>query len=188
MNRRTRRRRKKAKAGEEAKKRRLSEEQVKFLEMNFDRERKLESGRKARLAAELGLDPKQVAVWFQNRRARWKSKQIEEEYVRLQYMHDAVLVDKSQLEAEVVKLKEQLSEAEKEIAKLSASCSERCSGSPISSSSMEAHKPLLGEPGAAAVPSAAAAAAAAEEDLVLYMHEDYGSYVDMMDWVELHGM
>ena len=99
--RRARRRRRKVKLGEEAKKRRLSEDQVKFLETNFGRERKLESGRKVKLAAELGLEPKQVAVWFQNRRARWKSKQIEEEYVRLKFMHDSLLLDKCSLEAEV---------------------------------------------------------------------------------------
>lgn len=99
-----RRRRKKAKgdaASSESKKRRLSDEQVKFLEMNFGKERKLESGRKVHLATELGLDPKQVAVWFQNRRARWKNKQMEEEYQRLKSMHDSVVLEKCHLENEV---------------------------------------------------------------------------------------
>ncbi|PKA58188.1 Homeobox-leucine zipper protein HOX14 [Apostasia shenzhenica] len=85
----------------EGKKRRLSDEQVKFLEINFGKERKLESGRKVHLATEIGLDPKQVAVWFQNRRARWKSKQLEEEYVRLRSSHDSVLLEKCRLENEV---------------------------------------------------------------------------------------
>ena len=74
---------------------------MKFLEMNFGRERKLESGRKVYLATELGLDPKQVAVWFQNRRARWKNKQLEEEYVQLRSMHEAIVTEKCHLEAEV---------------------------------------------------------------------------------------
>ncbi|KAL9666138.1 hypothetical protein QQ045_000462 [Rhodiola kirilowii] len=62
------------------KKRRLSSSQVKALEKNFEEDNKLEPARKAKLAVELGLQPRQVAVWFQNRRARWKNKQLEKEY------------------------------------------------------------------------------------------------------------
>lgn len=64
-------------------------------------ERKLEAGRKAHLAAKLGLDAKQVAVWFQNRRARHKSKQVKEAYVELKLAHDAVVLEKCHLENEV---------------------------------------------------------------------------------------
>ncbi|WOK92567.1 homeobox-leucine zipper protein HOX12-like [Canna indica] len=95
---RTRCRRKKARAGAggdfDAKKRRLSDEQVKFLEMKFGEEKKLEFGRKMHLAAELSLDPKQIAVWFQNRRARHKSKQVEEAYLKLKSIHDATILEK----------------------------------------------------------------------------------------------
>lgn len=82
-------------------KRKLSDEQVNLLEQNFGNEHKLESERKDRLASELGLDPRQVAVWFQNRRARWKSKKLEEEYSKLKSQHDSTVLEKCQLESEV---------------------------------------------------------------------------------------
>ncbi|XP_020574037.1 homeobox-leucine zipper protein ATHB-21-like [Phalaenopsis equestris] len=103
----------------EGRKRRLSDEQVKLLEFSFRRERKLECRRKESLAMELGLDPKQVAVWFQNRRARLKSRKIEEEYWRLKSENDEAVIEKCQLEKEVLKLKEKLSETEEEIKRLS---------------------------------------------------------------------
>ena len=84
-----------------AKKRRLSDDQAQFLEMSFRKERKLVTPRKVQLAAELGLDTKQVAVWFQNRRARYKSKLIEEEFSKLRAAHDAAVVHNCHLEAEV---------------------------------------------------------------------------------------
>lgn len=62
------------------KKRRLTFDQVRSLEKNFEIENKLEPERKMQLAKELGLQPRQVAVWFQNRRARWKTKQLERDY------------------------------------------------------------------------------------------------------------
>ena len=99
-----RRRRKRTKgegAEGDAKKRRLSDEQVRFLETSFGEEKKLEFERKVHLATELGLDPKQVAVWFQNRRARHKSKQVEEAYLKLKSIHDATVVEKCHLETEV---------------------------------------------------------------------------------------
>lgn len=75
------------------KKRRLSAEQVKALEKNFEVENKLEPERKERLAQDLGLQPRQVAVWFQNRRARCKTKQIERDYAALSARHDALKLD-----------------------------------------------------------------------------------------------
>ncbi|KAG9440927.1 hypothetical protein H6P81_021092 [Aristolochia fimbriata] len=117
--------------GAEPKKRKLTAEQVNFLEVNFGNEHKLESARKDRLAAQLGLDPRTVAVWFQNRRARWRSKHLEEEYSRLKATHEGVVLEKCHLEAEVINLREQLSKAEEEIKKLSGererSCSPSCS-------------------------------------------------------------
>ncbi|CAI9110725.1 OLC1v1010794C1 [Oldenlandia corymbosa var. corymbosa] len=146
-----RRRRRKNKTGDSGgsgiRKRKLSDEQVHLLELNFGSEHKLESERKDRLASELGLDPRQVAVWFQNRRARWKSKKLEEEYSKLKSEHESTVVEKCRLETEVLKLKEQLNEAEREMQRLVERSSDGISSnSPSSSFSMEAMEPLfLGE-------------------------------------------
>lgn len=83
------------------KKRKLSDEQVNILEENFGNEHKLESEKKDRLAMELGLDPRQVAVWFQNRRARWKNKKLEEEYFSLKKIHESTILEKCLLETKV---------------------------------------------------------------------------------------
>uniref|UniRef100_A0A2N9H7U2 Homeobox-leucine zipper protein n=1 Tax=Fagus sylvatica TaxID=28930 RepID=A0A2N9H7U2_FAGSY len=146
-----RRRRKKSKRGGEggdigAKKRKLSNEQVNLLEYYFCNEHKLESQRKDRLASELGLEPRQVAVWFQNRRARWKNKKLEEEYSGLKKQLDTVLLEKCQLESQVLKLKEQVSEAEKEIQRLSQSTETVPTNSTSSSPSEDTMaEPFLGE-------------------------------------------
>ncbi|XWS33362.1 hypothetical protein CRYUN_Cryun22dG0075500 [Craigia yunnanensis] len=75
------------------KKRRLSVDQVKALEKNFEVENKLEPERKVKLAQELGLQPRQVAVWFQNRRARWKTKQLERDYGLLKTSYETLKVN-----------------------------------------------------------------------------------------------
>lgn len=82
-----------AKKGEN--KSRFSEQQVKFLENVFKVESKIEPVKKVQLAKDLGLEPRQVAIWFQNRRARWKSKQLENEFVILKsnYENLATLVE-----------------------------------------------------------------------------------------------
>ncbi|KAI3800236.1 hypothetical protein L1987_35547 [Smallanthus sonchifolius] len=63
--------------------RRFSDEQIKSLESLFKTEKRLEPRKKVEMARELGLHPRQVAIWFQNRRARWKSKQVEQDYTNL---------------------------------------------------------------------------------------------------------
>ncbi|CAL5083728.1 unnamed protein product [Urochloa decumbens] len=115
--------------GGDPKKRRLSDEQVEMLELSFREERKLETGRKVHLAAELGLDPKQVAVWFQNRRARHKNKLIEEEFAKLKQAHEAHILHKCHLENELMRLRERLEVAEDEVARLrSAAATHAASG------------------------------------------------------------
>ncbi|XWS42022.1 hypothetical protein CRYUN_Cryun17cG0133000 [Craigia yunnanensis] len=172
-----RRRRKKNKGGESslsgAKKRKLSQEQANLLELNFGNEHKLESERKDRLASELGLDPRQVAVWFQNRRARWKNKKLEEEYSKLKSAHEGVVLEKCRLESEVTSLKVQLREAEKEIQRVAERVDGVSSNSPSSSLSMEAmDPPFLGEFGVDGY-----------ED-VFYIGEN--NYIHGMEWMNLY--
>ncbi|XP_022978555.1 homeobox-leucine zipper protein ATHB-40-like [Cucurbita maxima] len=119
----TKRRRRRSRVKEVAstaglKKRKLSSEQVKLLEMNFGNEHKLETERKNRLASELGLDPSQVAIWFQNRRARWKNQKLEHQYSILKKAHDSAVLQKTHLQSQIEKLKQQLAEAKNEIQKL----------------------------------------------------------------------
>ncbi|KAG6412004.1 hypothetical protein SASPL_124661 [Salvia splendens] len=80
--------RKKSKSGND--KRRFSDDQIRRLEAMFASESKLEPRRKAEVARELGLQPRQVAIWFQNKRARWKSKHVEKEYAALAASYDAL--------------------------------------------------------------------------------------------------
>uniref|UniRef100_A0A0E0CVU5 Homeobox-leucine zipper protein n=1 Tax=Oryza meridionalis TaxID=40149 RepID=A0A0E0CVU5_9ORYZ len=123
-------------AGE--KKRRLNVEQVRTLEKNFELGNKLEPERKMQLARALGLQPRQVAIWFQNRRARWKTKQLEKDYDALKRQldavkaeNDALLNHNKKLQAEIVALKGR--EAASELINLNketeASCSNRSENS-----------------------------------------------------------
>ncbi|KAH9616886.1 hypothetical protein KSS87_015936 [Heliosperma pusillum] len=90
------------------KKRRLSVEQVQFLEKSFETDNKLEPDRKIQLAKELGLQPRQVAIWFQNRRARWKTKQMEKDFDKLQANYNSLKSDYEDLLKEKEKLRSEV--------------------------------------------------------------------------------
>ncbi|KAK1408800.1 hypothetical protein QVD17_40856 [Tagetes erecta] len=70
--------------------RRFTNQQIKSLETIFQFESKLEPRKKLQVAKDLGLQPRQVAIWFQNKRARWKSKQIEKDYSILKASYDSL--------------------------------------------------------------------------------------------------
>ncbi|KAE8670778.1 Homeobox-leucine zipper protein HOX16 [Hibiscus syriacus] len=104
------------------KKTRLTVEQVQSLEKSFEADNKLEPERKIQLAKDLGLQSKQVVIWFQNRRARWKTKQIEKDYDCLQASYnnlkadyDDLLEEKDKLKQEVLELTDKLSMKGKEL-------------------------------------------------------------------------
>lgn len=97
---------------QQEKKRRLTVEQVQFLEKSFEADNKLEPERKIQLANELGLQPRQIAVWFQNRRARYKTKRVETDYETLHANYetlktdyDSLLKENDKLKAEVIMIK-----------------------------------------------------------------------------------
>ncbi|KAL3514215.1 hypothetical protein ACH5RR_026932 [Cinchona calisaya] len=99
------------------KKKRLRIDQVQALERIFEVDNKLDPERKIKLAQELGLQPRQVAIWFQNRRARWKTKQLERDYQLLKANYEALQLNYSKIEqekeglvAELRGLKEKLGE------------------------------------------------------------------------------
>jgi homeobox-leucine zipper protein len=81
---------------------------VHLLEKSFETENKLEPERKSQLAKKLGLQPRQVAVWFQNRRARWKTKQLERDYDLLKSSRDSLLSSYESLVKENEKLKSEV--------------------------------------------------------------------------------
>eukprot|EP00250_Pteridium_aquilinum_P014904 c22273_g1_i1 orf=341-1297(-) len=93
------------------KKRRLNADQVEFLEKSFNMDLKLEPERKAFIAKKLGLLPRQVAIWFQNRRARWKNKQLEQDYEALKAKYDAAVIENKNM----VKKNEAIAEENKRL-------------------------------------------------------------------------
>lgn len=90
------------------KKRRLSQDQVRSLEKSFEVDNKLEPDRKVQIAKELDLQPRQVAIWFQNRRARCKTKHIEKEYDILKASYDKLKADYETLYKENENLKNEV--------------------------------------------------------------------------------
>ncbi|XP_010675091.2 homeobox-leucine zipper protein HOX4 [Beta vulgaris subsp. vulgaris] len=102
-------------SGQLTKKSRLCFEKVKALEKHFEVENKLQPERKLKIAEEVGLEPRQVAIWFQNRRARWRAKQLEREYGDLRASYDALKHDYGSLEQEKLALLAQLKDLKAEI-------------------------------------------------------------------------
>ncbi|CAH8297611.1 unnamed protein product [Eruca vesicaria subsp. sativa] len=92
------------------KKRRLNMEQVKALEKTFELGSKLEPERKMQLARALGLQPRQIAIWFQNRRARGKTKQLEKDYDTLKRQFDALRAENDILQTHNQKLQTEIME------------------------------------------------------------------------------
>jgi homeobox-leucine zipper protein len=86
--------------GKNEKKRRFNDYQIRLLETMFQTQTKLEPKQKQELARELGLQPRQISIWFQNKRARWKSKQLEKEYSFLKSNYDGLLKSVESLKKE----------------------------------------------------------------------------------------
>ncbi|KAM3375785.1 homeobox-leucine zipper protein ATHB-12 [Capsicum galapagoense] len=104
---------------------RFSDEQVKALESMFKQKTKLEPSKKLELARDLGLQTRQVAIWFQNRRARWKTKQLEHEYRLLKAEFDNLAVQFDSLKKEKESLLKQLKELNDHLESNHADCNRR---------------------------------------------------------------
>ncbi|KAK4492956.1 hypothetical protein RD792_000287 [Penstemon davidsonii] len=90
----------------------MNEDQVRLLESSFDAGKKLEPDRKFQLARELGVPPRQIAIWYQNKRARWKNQSLELDYTALQTELESALADKKELQQEVDDLRVELKHAQ----------------------------------------------------------------------------
>ncbi|KAG2680679.1 hypothetical protein I3843_11G110400 [Carya illinoinensis] len=93
--------------------RRFNDQQIKSLEVTFEAESRPEAQIKHQLANELGLRPRQVGIWFQNRRARLKTKQVERNCCILKASYDSLASKFESLQREnrellLEKLKKQL--------------------------------------------------------------------------------
>ncbi|CAJ1978523.1 unnamed protein product [Sphenostylis stenocarpa] len=96
-------------------KKRLTEDQVAILEKCFASNMKLEPEQKFHLANQLGVPPRQVAIWYQNKRARWKTQSLEVDHGVLQAKLENVMAEKKQLERDVERLKAELQKAQEMI-------------------------------------------------------------------------
>ncbi|KAL5761070.1 hypothetical protein ACOSQ2_019908 [Xanthoceras sorbifolium] len=91
--------------GPPRKKLRLSKEQSRLLEESFRQNHTLNPKQKEALATQLQLRPRQVEVWFQNRRARSKLKQTEMECEYLKRWFGSLTEQNRRLQREVEELR-----------------------------------------------------------------------------------
>ncbi|XP_028777542.1 homeobox-leucine zipper protein HOX11 [Neltuma alba] len=91
--------------GSSRKKLRLSKEQSAFLEESFKEHTTLNPKQKLALAKQLNLRPRQVEVWFQNRRARTKLKQTEVDCEYLKRCCETLTEENRRLQKEVQELR-----------------------------------------------------------------------------------
>ncbi|XP_042484244.1 homeobox-leucine zipper protein HOX11-like isoform X2 [Macadamia integrifolia] len=87
------------------KKLRLSKEQSAFLEESFKEHNTLNPKQKLALAKQLNLRPRQVEVWFQNRRARTKLKQTEVDCEYLKRYCETLTEENRRLQKELQELR-----------------------------------------------------------------------------------
>ncbi|XVF85350.1 hypothetical protein PTKIN_Ptkin17bG0110700 [Pterospermum kingtungense] len=87
------------------KKLRLTKEQSRLLEESFRQNHTLNPKQKEALALQLKLRPRQVEVWFQNRRARSKLKQTEMECEYLKRWFGSLTEQNRRLQREVEELR-----------------------------------------------------------------------------------
>ncbi|XP_077222384.1 homeobox-leucine zipper protein HAT14-like [Tasmannia lanceolata] len=87
------------------KKLRLTKEQSTLLEDSFREHTTLTQAQKQELADQLNLRPRQVEVWFQNRRARTKLKQTEVDCVFLKKCCESLSDENRRLEKELQELR-----------------------------------------------------------------------------------
>uniref|UniRef100_A0A0E0M1V0 Homeobox domain-containing protein n=2 Tax=Oryza TaxID=4527 RepID=A0A0E0M1V0_ORYPU len=91
--------------GSARKKLRLSKEQSAFLEESFKEHSTLNPKQKLALAKQLNLRPRQVEVWFQNRRARTKLKQTEVDCEYLKRCCETLTEENRRLQKELAELR-----------------------------------------------------------------------------------
>ncbi|KAJ6827464.1 uncharacterized protein M6B38_126980 [Iris pallida] len=91
--------------GAARKKLRLSKEQSAFLEESFKEHHTLNPKQKVALAKQLNLRPRQVEVWFQNRRARTKLKQTEVDCEYLKRCCETLTEENRRLQKELSELR-----------------------------------------------------------------------------------
>ncbi|CAL5074037.1 unnamed protein product [Urochloa decumbens] len=91
--------------GSARKKLRLSKEQSAFLEESFKEHATLNPKQKQALAKQLNLRPRQVEVWFQNRRARTKLKQTEVDCEYLKRCCETLTEENRRLQKELAELR-----------------------------------------------------------------------------------
>ncbi|KAG9450082.1 hypothetical protein H6P81_010047 [Aristolochia fimbriata] len=91
--------------GPPRKKLRLTREQSRLLEESFRENQTLNHRQKEALASKLKLKPRQVEVWFQNRRARTKLKQTEMECEYLKRCFGSLTEENRRLQREVEQLR-----------------------------------------------------------------------------------
>ncbi|XP_010920063.1 homeobox-leucine zipper protein HAT2 [Elaeis guineensis] len=95
----------KGEGGKGGKKLRLSKEQSSYLEERFKEHTTLNPKQKLAIARRLNLRPRQVEVWFQNRRARTKLKQTEVDYEYLKQWREYLTEENRRLHKEIQELK-----------------------------------------------------------------------------------